>query len=129
MARRIFASDGVTLIKRSPVPDLVTIYDQAGTAYHKFPIDAREAVESGRYSYAREGAEDRRSEEAETSVDSAGGEPDVSEDPGSDSSSEINAMTKTELIAAIRERGGQANSTLSKDELAARLTSLIGELQ
>jgi hypothetical protein len=62
----ITKTDGATAIKRGPTPDFVTIYDEDGNAFQKFPVDARECVESGCFSYQRpEATADETEETAE----------------------------------------------------------------
>ena len=49
----ITKTDGTTAIRRGPAPEFVTIYDEVGNAFEKFPIDARECVGTGRFSYRK----------------------------------------------------------------------------
>jgi hypothetical protein len=60
----ITKTDGATAIKRGPTPDFVTIYDEDGNAFQKFPVDARECVESGCFSYQKPETADSETEQA-----------------------------------------------------------------
>lgn len=117
----ISLSDIPRPVGRAPAPDRITVYDTEGNAYEKWPIDARECVESGSFYYEKPAHVEATKAKEPEAVGAT--EPPASEAQASSVNSspldaiDLAAMTKTQLIEQARARGLAANNTMSKDSL------------
>ena len=83
------ASTVVTTLGGKPImsvtPDKITIYDKAGNSIERFPVDAREIVARGEYSYEKPivAGDDDSERQTDTNADGAGAPAEPNDDAGS----------------------------------------------
>jgi len=95
-------------IKGGPAPLQVRIYAKDGSSQDVFPVDAKESVASGEYSYEPPTAEQKAA---------------VDKTVASAESTDLDSMTKAELQALADERGVQVNAAMTKAEMIEALSA------
>lgn len=114
MANEVWpTTDKVTIvrepIKTPPAPHIVRIYAKDGSSIEVFPIDAKEAVAGGEYSY-----DPPTSTEAETPV---------AETPEPIAPEDFESMTKAQLQKYGDEHGTHLPQTMSKADMIKALSA------